>query len=164
MLTCCVGHDEAPAESLVILNVNVTPGFTDGFPYDRQKPQNVRTVHPALVKADIRISFRPGASHSTNTRVSRTDNSDFQAIQMFRTFTKTKHTNQNYSSCQSQYQDNLKQLNSKSLRTVIAHHPGTVHRFEASSPNDTNGSVERLCNTSSATSRRFVFIPMLYSS
>lgn len=71
MLTCCVGHDEAPAESLVILNVNVTPVFTDGLPHDRQKPQNFGTVHPALMKARL-IPFRPRASHSTNTRVSRT--------------------------------------------------------------------------------------------
>jgi ABC-type bacteriocin/lantibiotic exporter with double-glycine peptidase domain len=82
---------------------------------------------------------------------------------MFRTFTKTKHTNQNTSSCQSQYQDTLQQLNSKCFRIVIAHHPGTAQRFEASSRNDTNGSVERLGNTSSATSRRLVFIPTLYS-
>jgi hypothetical protein len=82
---------------------------------------------------------------------------------MFGTFTKTKHTHQNTSACQSQYQDTL-QLNSKCARTVIAHHPGTAHRFEASSRNDTNGLVERLGNTSSATSRRLVFIPMLHSS
>jgi hypothetical protein len=71
VLTCCVGHDEAPAESLVILNVNVRPVFTDGLPHDRQNPQNFRTAHAALMKAR-HIPFRLGASHTTNTRVSRT--------------------------------------------------------------------------------------------
>ena len=44
VLTCCVGHDEAPAESLVILNINVTPVFTDGLPQNSVMQRDLERV------------------------------------------------------------------------------------------------------------------------